>query len=272
MITNLVIGSEGFVGKPLCRFLEGLGEEVIRFDIKRSPDEDGRLAQLDLEKVDRVYFLAWDVGGAKYLYREDVQFVQLDWNLRLLLNIMKQLQAKGIRFLFTSSQLAEEYDTVYGVTKRLGEVWTHLLRGVRVRLWNVYGQTEQPSERSHVVGDFVYQAIKSGEIRMLTNGQEKRQFIHVDDVTEALHMALSDGLQGVYDVTSFEWVKIIDVAKIIAELTGAKVIPGEKAGTTPITPMKGKVPNWLPQVTIREGLKKMINSFQSTEETLNEVT
>src|SRR5947207_1098916 len=186
MIRNLVVGSEGFVGKPFCTYLETAGEAVVRFDIKRSKNEDARAAQLPLNGIDRVYFLAWDVGGAKYLYREDSQFRQLDWNLKLLLNVMPQLQAAGVPFLFVSSQLAEEYDTVYGVTKRLGEVWTHLLEGVRVRLWNVYGPVEEPTERTHVVSDLVYQAMFNRKIELMTTGEEQRHFIHTDDVFSAI--------------------------------------------------------------------------------------
>jgi nucleoside-diphosphate-sugar epimerase len=265
MIKNLVIGSDGFVGKPFCRYLESIGEEVVRFDIKQGDDQDGRLVSLDLENIDRVYFLAWDVGGAKYLYREDVQFIQLDWNLRLLLNIMPQLKESKVPFLFVSSQLAEEHDTVYGVTKRLGEVWTHLIDGVRVRLWNVYGDLEEYSERSHVVADFVHQALNDGEIRMLTTGEERRQFIHINDVCQAFHSALSNQFTGLYDVSSFEWISIREIADIIAECTGAKVIPGEKVGSTPITPIQGKVPGWLPSVDIKDGLETMVKMARDSK-------
>ncbi len=258
-ITNLIIGSEGFVGKPLCRYLKEQGENVIRFDIKRGQHEDARFSNLNLNGIDRIYFLAWDVGGAKYLYRKDVQFKQLDWNLKLLLNVMPQLQDNNVPFLFVSSQLAEEYDTVYGVTKRLGEVWTHLLDGVRVRLWNVYGAQEEPSERSHVISDFVYQALHNKEIRLLTTGEEVRQFIHIDDVCKAFHNAISLKLPGVYDVTSFEWISILDVAKIIAEMTGSKVLPGNKLGSTPMTPIKGKIPGWNPTVSLCEGLQRLMD-------------
>jgi len=147
-ITNLVLGSDGFVGRPFCAYLEGKGERVIHFDIVRGDHEDARQVSLPLDGVDRVYFMAWEVGGAKYLYRDDVQFLQLDWNLQLLLNVMPQLRKNKIPFLFVSSQLAEEHDSVYGVTKRLGEVWTHLLNGVRVRLWNVYGGYEDQTVNS----------------------------------------------------------------------------------------------------------------------------
>jgi nucleoside-diphosphate-sugar epimerase len=264
MTRNLVLGSDGFVGKPFCSYLEGEGESVARFDIKRSANEDARTAALDLKAVDRVYFLAWDVGGAKYLYRHEIQFRQLDWNLKLMLNVMPQLREAGVPFLFVSSQLAEEHDTIYGVTKRLGEVWTHLLpKGVRVRLWNVYGGVEEPSERSHVVSDFVYQALTNREIRMLTNGEERRQFVHVDDACAAFHAALSKGLTGVYDVSSFEWVRVRDVADIIASLTGARVIPGTAVGSTPITPMQGRVPSWLPRVGLEGGLERLVRDTRA---------
>jgi len=207
--------------------------------------------------------LAWEVGGAKYLYREDIQFVQLDSNLKLMLNVFPQLQAAKTPFLFVSSQLAEEYDTVYGSTKRLGEVWTHLLGGVRVRLWNVYGAYEPPSERSHVVADFIWQALQNKEIRMLTTGEELRQFIFIDDVCRGFHQALRLRLDGIYDVTSFEWVPVRRVAEIIAELTGAKVVPGDRRGSTPITPMRGKVTGWAASVTLEQGLEKAVASFRN---------
>jgi nucleoside-diphosphate-sugar epimerase len=263
MITNLVIGSDGFVGNPLCQHLESVGEKVVRFDLKRGVAEDARLAQIDFQGIDRVYFLAWEVGGAKYLYRDDIQFLQLDSNLKLMLNVFPQLKDAGVPFLFVSSQLAEEYDTVYGATKRLGEVWTHLLKGTRVRLWNVYGAYEPPSERSHVVADFAWQALRHGEIRMMTTGEELRQFIYIDDVCRGFHHALSGKFDGIYDVSSFEWVPVRRVADIIAALSGAKVIPGGRTGSTPITPMRGKMPGWNATVSLEEGLGRMLARYRS---------
>jgi nucleoside-diphosphate-sugar epimerase len=265
MTTNLVLGSEGFVGQPFCSFLRKCGETVISFDMKRSSTEDARSTQFDFKQIDRVYFLAWDVGGAKYLYREDVQLPQMEWNLRLLMNVMPQLAQQKIPFLFVSSQLAEEYDTVYGVTKRLGEIWTHLLKGVRVRLWNVYGALEESTERSHVISDFIDQALTTGEIRMLTTGDEQRQFIHVDDVCRAFRHALTHRFDGVYDVTSFEWVRVLEVARLIGEYTHARVVPGTRIGSTPITPLRGKLPGWSSQVGLTDGLSRLIEEARARQ-------
>ena len=260
MIKNLVIGSEGFIGKDFFRFLEIKNEEVVRFDIKLDKEKnDARKVILPLSGIDRVFFLAWDVGGAKYLYDDKIQITQLKWNLELMSNVMNQLEISKTPFLFISSQLADEHDTVYGATKHLGEVWTSILNGVYVRQWNVYGAMEEETIRSHVVSDFVNQAVKTKEIKMLTTGEELRQFIHIDDVCEAWYHAINNNIKGRHDVTSFEWVKIREIAEIIASYTGAKVIPGNKIGNTPLTPIHGKLKGWSPRVKLEEGLKKMID-------------
>jgi len=262
MNTSLVIGSEGFIGKPFCRFLEQKKDRVIRFDIKRGKKEDARVATLPLHGVDDVYFLAWDVGGSKYLYKEDLQMRQLQWNMALMKNVFDQLRNAKKRLLFVSSQLAEETHTVYGVTKRLGEVWTNLLEGVCVRVWNAYGYMEEDGLKSHVISDFIYQALRTKKITMMTNGLEKRQFTHIHDVSDALYRALhTDNLtQTVYDASSYETVRILDIANIIAERTGARVIAGTKSGHDPSDlPNCGRIPGWLPQTDLQSGIYAMID-------------
>jgi len=182
---HIVIGSEGFIGKYLVNFLRNQNKIVIELDIKNSPVQDCSTSNLDLQKEDIVYFLAWDVGGSKYLYRQDTQKNQIHCNLALMNNIFRQLEVGGNLFVFISSQLAGT-DFAYGVLKRLGELLTTQLGGRCLRLWNVYGAYEPCSERSHVVSDIIYQAINNHQINLLTSGEEKRQFIYIDDVCSAI--------------------------------------------------------------------------------------
>jgi nucleoside-diphosphate-sugar epimerase len=122
---------------------------------------------------------------------------------------------------------------------------------------------EEPGERTHVVSDFVYQAVTKGSIDMMTTGEEVRQFIHIDDLCNAVHLVISDNLnRHIYDITSFEWISIIEIAEIIASLTGAKINRGKIIGNTPITPLRGKVPNWFPRVDIQNGLKIMVDELK----------
>ena len=262
MKTNLVIGSEGLIGKPFCKYLEEKGEKVIRFDIKRRKEEDARFAKLPLKHIEKIYFLAWDVGGSKYLYKPALQKAQLAWNVQLMKNVFEQIAQTKRSFLFTSSQLSEEVDTVYGVTKRLGEVWTRLLGGVCIRIWNAYGVMEEENIKSHVISDFIYQALTQKKIKMLTNGEEWRQFTHISDLSSAFYLALNtmNLRRCLYDASSYEWVRVRDVAAIICDLTGAKLYPGERVGHDPIpAPNMGRIPGWLPQVELRDGIRKMID-------------
>lgn len=267
MITNLVIGSEGFIGKPFCKFLEDKGEKVIHFDIQKDKKEDGRFFKFNFKNIDKIYFLAWDVGGSKYLYESKLQMSQLKWNLALMNNVFNQLEEQNKKeFLFVSSQLTEEAETVYGVTKRLGEVWTDLLKGVCVRVWNAYGVMEKQDIKSHVLSDFIYQALLTKKIIMMTDGQEWRQFTHIKDLSNAFYIALdsSNLRRTVYDASSYEWVKIIDVAQIIADLTGAKLYPGKIKGHDPLpADNMGRIPGWLPSVELENGIRMMIDEAKS---------
>jgi len=266
MKTNLVIGSDGFIGKPFCRFLEDKGEKVIRFDIKHGEEEDARFKKLPLTDVGYVYFLAWDVGGSKYLYEPKLQKNQLQWNLSLMKNVFDQLEAAKIKFMFASSQLCEEVDTVYGVTKKLGEVWTELLGGVSVRIWNAYGYMEDEGIKSHVISDFIYQALRTKTITMMTDGNEWRQFTHITDLSRAFYASLhtTDLRRSIYDASSYEWVRVIDIANMIAQKTEATVIPGQGKGHDPHpSDNMGRIPGWLPTIEFSAGIDQMISEARS---------
>lgn len=264
---NLVIGSDGFIGVPFCKYLESQKEEVIRFDIKSNKKHDARIFKFDLREIDRIYFLAWDVGGSKYLFNENNQLSQLKWNLDLLKNVLGQLEKQKKKFLFVSSQFADDNETVYGITKRLGEIWTSLIGGKCVRVWNAYGVMEKNNEKSHVISDFVYQAIKTKKIKMMTNGEEWRQFTHVLDLARSFHMALNDKVskKKIFDASSYEWVQIRQVAEIISRLTDAKIYYGKKEGRNHKAFNMGRVPNWLPQIKLEEGIKMMIKTTKKKQ-------
>ena len=76
------------------------------------------------------------------------------------------------------------------------------------------------------------------------------------------HHASDSQLGGIYDASSFEWVPVRWVADIIGGLTGAKVIAGDCAGSTPITPMRGKIPGWSASVSLEAGLVRMIEVYR----------
>jgi nucleoside-diphosphate-sugar epimerase len=70
-------------------------------------------------------------------------------------------------------------------------------------------------------------------IDMRTDGFEQRQFLYAEDCAEGLETLANNYNRIPRDcelhITSFEWVKIIEIAKIVSELyPGTKIIPAVK--------------------------------------------
>ena len=96
---------------------------------------------------------------------------------------------------------------------------------------------------------------------MMTTGEEKRQFIHVEDVCAGLHHILKNNLTGmVYDITSFEWSTVKELAEHIGKHAKANVVLGTKKGNfSNIAVHKGKPPGWSAKISLAEGIKMMID-------------
>ena len=158
--------------------------------------------------------------------------------------------------------MAENCDSVYGVTKRLGEVWSTLVGGLSLRLWNVYGPKEESTQKSHVISDFIDQALTTGKIVMQTNGQEERQFIHIADVFDAIQHGVRKNMHGVFDVTTYQWVKVVDIACAISETLHVPFHFGTKTSTTQDVMIKGRMHNWQPNVNIYDGIDYAIQQHK----------
>ncbi|MFA4851948.1 MAG: NAD(P)-dependent oxidoreductase [Bacteroidales bacterium] len=224
--TNLVLGGSGLIGKELQKQLLQSGEQTINLDIKEGTD----LRTFSLEKysdIDYVWFLAWDVGGAKYLYNTEHQIEILKNNTGICRNVFHFLEKYKIPFVFTSSQLANT-DNSYGITKLLGELWTQQLCGKIVRFWNVYGW-EAPSEKSHVIPDLITQALVNKKIVLLTNGNEERQFIYIEDCIRNL-IKIRESNLNLFHLTNGDWLPIKKIAGVIADKLNVPLILGNEQG------------------------------------------
>ena len=147
-----------------------------------------------------------------------------------MLNVFDFIKKYDKRFIFASSEMAHEIQSPYGVLKALGEDFTEALNGVYARFWNVYDY-ETNKAKSHVITDFVDQALSYRKIHMLTDGSELRQFLHAKDCARAIKAIYENydqikNLPGV-DVTSFQTVSIEEIGRIIARKTQSELVFGE---------------------------------------------
>jgi len=258
----LVLGGSGFIGANLIRYLHSQGHYSKNLDLKNGPNYDLRKILIkDLKSYTGCFFLAWDVGGSKYLNNIEYWEKQYQNNFALINNIFPQLGESEIPFLFISSQLAGTDNTPYSITKLAAENYCKIMQNATVaRQWNAYGSIEAYDLKSHVVSDLVRQALQEKVIKLKTTGEEKRQFVHMEDICDAYMKMLIAGNGEIYDVSSKNYISILELANKIGKLTNSKVIPGNEIGIDPKVKEIPWFPEWIPKIELEYGLQLIIQS------------
>lgn len=279
----LNLGSSGQIGAYLSEYLRVKGHTVIDFDKEETPNHDmtvipNQYLENAIETADFVFFLAFDVGGSRYLKKYQHTFQFIDNNARLMANAFGLLKKYNKKFIFASSQMSNMSYSPYGVLKNVGELYTKSLNGLIVKFWNVYG-IEKDHEKSHVITDFIRKGFETGVIDMLTDGQEEREFLYAEDCCEALETIMEN-----YDdftsednlhITSFHSTKVIDIASMILgqfNLMGkydVKVQPSDQKDTVQMD-KKNRADTyllkwWTPKTTIEQGIAKVFEAMKNEQ-------
>jgi nucleoside-diphosphate-sugar epimerase len=248
-----------------------MGHEAMGFDLATNSAEDLRsnkdLLRQRMRESDFVFFLAFDVGGSRYLktYERTYEFISNNTKIMdVTFDALRELQTP---FIFASSQMANMTHSSYGVLKALGDFYTRTLNGLVVKFWNVYGVEHDP-EKFHAITDFIVKARHQGRIELLTTGEETRQFLHAEDCSEALYLLAQPALyQSIprdenLHITTFKWNSILEVARIIGKELGAEVVPAATVDEVQRFHKNEPDPSilkyWNPRISLEAGIKKVI--------------
>ncbi len=270
----LVLGSAGQIGGHLSGFLRQQGDTVLEYDLVTSPEQDlrkpSKLLIERMEQADFVVFLAFDVGGARYLktYQHTFEFVSN--NVKLMDNAFDALKLTRKPFIFASSQMSNMSYSSYGVLKALGEYYARSLNGLIVKFWNVYGVEHDP-EKWHAITDFIRKAQTKGRVEMMTDGHEMRQFLYADDCCKALRLLsrpetyATMSREANLHITNFEWASILEVAQLVGEMMQVPVVPGQSADVVQKDlrnePDRFLLQYWQPETSLREGIAHVIKAM-----------
>ena len=268
-----ILGSAGQIGSDLSDYLTICGYSVTNFDVMNSSDQDLRLYDNEIlieaiRKSDFCFFLAFDVGGSKYLNSNQNSYAFIDNNLRIMSNVFTLLDKFKTPFVFASSQMSTMVHSNYGLLKLIGERATESLNGLTVSFWNIYGK-EADESKFHVVTDFIRMAHNNKEIKMQTNGEEIRDFLYVKDCSKALKSILENYenliIKKNIHVASFNWVKIIEVARIISSLTSAKITPSNESDIIQTGHYREPDPYilnyWQPEINLKDGISEIYTNY-----------
>ena len=274
-----VLGSSGQIGAYLTEHLTKKGHLVREFDVVNGYHEDmTHIPNVFLRNVimesDFVFFLAFDVGGSRYLKKYQHTFDFINNNTRMMVNAFGLLEKYKKPFVFASSQMSNLSFSSYGLLKNVGELYTKSLGGLVTKFWNVYG-IEKDYEKSHVITDFIRKGFETGVIDMITDGQEEREFLYAQDCCEALETVMNNyndfKSNDELHVTSFISMKIIDIANIIKqkfEMIDKNVIVKPSIDTDTVQQNSKNVASkyltnwWKPTTSLDDGIAKVFASMK----------
>ena len=275
-----VLGSSGQIGSYLTEYLRSKNYFVREFDIANSQDQDmTHIPNVYLRNAimdsDFIFFLSFDVGGSHYLKKYQHTFKFINNNARMMVNVFGLIEQYKKPFVFASSQMSSMSYSPYGVLKRVGELYTKSLQGLIVKFWNVYG-IERDMEKAHVITDFIHKGFKTGDINMMTDGREEREFLYAEDCCEAL-----ETIMGCYDqfsstdelhITTGVSTSILEIAQNIQTLfrsIGKEVKISPSSSKDEVQKDARNIPDpyirkwWTPKTTVVDGLKKVFEEMKN---------
>lgn len=277
----VVLGSRGQIGEPLKEHLTERGHDVVGIDLLDDPKNDLRVynnlyVEDKIKNSDFVFFLAFDLGGSQYLKKYQNTFEFIDNNCSMMVNVFNMLNKYKKKFVFASSQMSNMSYSSYGVSKRIGELYTQSLNGRMVKIWNVYGIEKDP-EKMHVINDFIRKGFEEKTFNMLTNGEEEREFLYVSDCCNALEVVMNEydniDVNDALHITSFQSTTIKNLAKIIENkfkdhgIDDVKILPVNSKDTVQMDAKNKPDPFitkwWEPKVSLENGIEKVFNEMKS---------
>lgn len=293
----LVTGASGFVGRYCLAALaqkqvevHGLGRTEPGLDLpviwhaQDLHDTAGTESLIRELQPSHLLHLAWYAEPGKYLHAsENLRWVQSSLALFQMFQrsggqrvvsagscLEYDLQAGYCSELTTARQSSHLYGNCKHALHLMGEAWGRQM-GISfawAHLFYLYGPGEAPNR----LVPAVFNAILAGETIKCSHGRQIKDFLHVQDVAEALVAVLLSELQGAVNIGSGQPISVRElVFKQIA-------VSGQEAevdfGAYPSSPFDppfmvanterlSQELRWQPKIALEKGLREMYQALQS---------
>ena len=312
--TALVCGAGGFIGGHLVNRLKDEGYWVKGVDLKENEYGNDRADEFvvgDLRdyrickslfdrKIDEVYQLAADMGGAGYIFTGEHDAEVMHNSATINLNMVEASRLNNVEKIFYSSSacMYPEYnqldpdnpkcseesaypaapDSEYGWEKLFSErLYLAYNRnyGMEVRIarfhnifgpqgtWNG-GKEKAPAAVCRKVAE----ADNGGEVEIWGDGKQTRSFLLVTECVEAIRRLMNSDFTGPVNVGSEEMVTINQLVSMVAKVAGKDIRIKNIAGPTGVRGrnsdnklIREKL-NWEPSQPLADGLAKTYKWIQ----------
>ena len=298
----VIFGGSGFIGSHLAERLVNLGAKVTVAD-KDAPSAffGGIIRKVGFEKTN---ILKKDdlkplLRKSKYVFNlaaalpfsgktDDYLSSCINVNIRGAANIASAAKEAGVKKLvFISGYVVygipeylpmdEKHPTnpidFYGASKLAAEKYLEVicrqapgLSLVILRLSSVYG----PRQISQgLIPNLMRASISNSNIVINARGQEKRDYVYINDAVDALILSLKDDAVGVFNVGNNQSVSANQIIEIIEKLSGRSFRIKYRNNKSPISEVilsnkrTWKYLSYQPKVSINDGLALTYQWFKN---------
>lgn len=239
VVDNLSVGTRealASIGQLTEISKKGIGNTLnSRFELMVGNILDGDLARISCQGVDAVVHLAANTGVIPSI--ED-PMADCQTNVLGTINYLEGARVNEIKhFVFASSgaPLGEQGPPInedmvprpispYGASKLSGEAYCSAYNGsfgldtVALRFGNVYGP--HSSHKGSVVAKFIKHIFSREPLTIYGDGTQTRDFIHVDDIVQAIILALKKENVGgeVFQIATYREHTVNEVAEELIRL------------------------------------------------------
>ena len=281
----LITGPTGYLGYNLCKSLAKT--DIIVHAISRNAPPASRkvkssnifyykLADIDIDKLIDINDIDGVIHCATSYGRDDDTLGTLQANLIFPLSILLKSIESKVQFFINTDTILDKRVNLYSLSKKQFLDWLYYFKSdincFNLSLEHFYGPGDS-------VGKFTTFIIKELQNKTeyidLTPGQQKRDFIYIDDVVSAFLCVINsvDKFEkgSIHDLQIGSGVNtsILDFVKLASKLTGNQDTK-LNFGAIPYRDneiMKAEVNldminllGWKPKISLEEGLKKTIEN------------
>ena len=275
----LVTGGVGFVGTNLCKRLINDNHEVWSFDNYTTGDIKNEIEGVNYYNIDiRDGFENWIktfdiIFHLAALPRIKPSFKNpkevMETNVTGTVNVLEYARKNNIPVVYagSSSFWGGVYKNPYTFSKWQGEELCkmyEMIYGLNVticRFYNVYGDF-MPTEGEYrtVIPIFLEQHISGKPLTITSDGEQRRDFTHVDDIVDAMMKVVQLNKWGsVYELGRGKNHSINEVAEMFGgERVYIDEIPGEVRNTLCKSELARKKLKWKPKINLKDWIGEQI--------------
>jgi len=296
----LITGGAGFIGSNLVKSLLGGDHEIVvldnlstgEFDNIKEFIEEIEFLEEDIRNYSGIEAIFEGVDAVVHLAAQSdvntsVQFPKYDADVNIngTLNVLLACREYKVKKLVFTSSAAVYGDprkvpirestplrpiSPYGISKMVAERYIEFfsrnygINAIIFRIFNVYGKGSRG-----VVWDFIKRIVGDKEITIYGDGNQTRDFIYIEDVVEALKLAIKSDVSGTFNLASGEETSINQIISILRDKMEKEVrIKHKKArkgdirySLADISKLKEEL-NFSPRYSLEEGIEYLLRELE----------